>query len=182
MASAKFCAPPVECPGPPSTCFRFSCSPSSLRASPPALLLLSWPPSSCSKSSTSLPCCRVPASTFTSPRHPSGSYPIPLWADAASRYRQIILVPSDNPDTDWYRLAFFAADHGMSINHGYFARMNWNNKEAAQPPSPRRPARPATTSPTPSIYLTTDESRRLLPQQSIRQIDGYSVFAAPGIE
>ncbi len=105
----------------------------------------------------------------------------PFWATAASHYRQIILVPSDSPDTDWHPLAFFAADHGMAINHGYFARMNWNNKEASN--------RQTLTDLQAGLYfpntiyiLTTDEARRLVSQQSIHQIDGYSIFVAPGRE
>jgi hypothetical protein len=99
----------------------------------------------------------------------------PFWSAGASRYPQIILVPSDDPDTDWYPLAFYAADHGMAINHGYFARMNWDRKEAANRQI-LADLQAGHYLPNTIYILTTGQMRDLVPAQDLHQIDGYSVF------
>ena len=102
----------------------------------------------------------------------------PFWAIAASRYHQIILVPSDDLDTDWYSLAFYAADHGLAINHGYFARMNWNSKEGVNRQT-LVDLQAGRYLPNTIYILTTDNARRLAPQERTHRIDGYSVFCPP---
>lgn len=114
---------------------------------------------------------------FHTPQPPIRELSDPFWSADRSRYRQIILVPSDALDTDWYPLAFYAADHGMAINHGYFARMNWDRKEAANRQTltdlQAGHYRPDT------IYiLTTEQARSLVSAQDLRQIDGYSVLVS----
>lgn len=47
-----------------------------------------------------------------------------LWDDIAARYRKIIVVLPHNASPDWKPLSRFAADHGMTINTGYFARID----------------------------------------------------------
>jgi hypothetical protein len=102
----------------------------------------------------------------------------PLWTDAAKHRRRIILVPSDAPGIDWYPLAFFAADHGMPINHGYFARMDWNRKEAANE-QVVNDLQSGRWDPVALYVLTTDQARSLVPQQRLRDADGYSVVLSP---
>lgn len=116
---------------------------------------------------------------FHTPQPPIRRLTDPFWASAELRYRQITLVPSDEPEIDWYPLAFYAADHGMAINHGYLARMNWDRKEAANRQT-LADLQAGRYLPNAVYILSTDLSRSLVRQQDIRQIDGYSVFLPPG--
>lgn len=116
---------------------------------------------------------------FHTPVQPVRTLTDPFWTDAPRRYSQIILVPSDAPDTNWQPLAFYAADHRMAINHGYFARMDWHAKEAAN----RDNAAALRTSQyrADAIYiLTTDDARALVPHDKLRHADGYTIFVANG--
>ncbi|HEX4523118.1 MAG TPA: DUF6311 domain-containing protein [Casimicrobiaceae bacterium] len=49
--------------------------------------------------------------------------PSPFWAAAARHYRTILFVPSLPVPPDFSGIALFAADHGMRINIGSFARL-----------------------------------------------------------
>ncbi len=57
---------------------------------------------------------------------PAWSSPIraPLWSDIAHQYKKIIFVLPHNTPMNWLPLAHFAATNRMSINIGYFARVN----------------------------------------------------------
>jgi hypothetical protein len=49
----------------------------------------------------------------------------PFWHCAASRYARISLVPGEHAAPGWATLGLFAADHGLSIDVGQFARTQW---------------------------------------------------------
>jgi hypothetical protein len=49
--------------------------------------------------------------------------PSPFWAAAARHYKTILFVPSLPVPPDFSAVALFAADHGMRINTGSFARL-----------------------------------------------------------
>jgi hypothetical protein len=49
--------------------------------------------------------------------------PSPFWAAAARHYKTILFVPSLPVPPDFSAIALFAADHGMRINLGSFARL-----------------------------------------------------------
>ncbi len=49
--------------------------------------------------------------------------PSPFWAAAARHYKMILFVPSLPVPPDFSAIALFAADHGMRINIGSFARL-----------------------------------------------------------
>jgi len=66
---------------------------------------------------------------------PAWSSPLksPLWAEIGKRYKRIIYVyPRNNASDDYLPWAVFAADHGMAMNFGYFARVNWARLHAAR--------------------------------------------------
>lgn len=48
-----------------------------------------------------------------------------FWNQAAGRYRRIAIAPMDHAAKGWATLGLYAADHGMSINSGQFARVKW---------------------------------------------------------
>lgn len=58
--------------------------------------------------------------------HPAAASTVPLrspmWRDLGAHYRRLIVVLPRNAPPSWQVLARFAADHGMAINSGYFAR------------------------------------------------------------
>jgi hypothetical protein len=57
---------------------------------------------------------------------PAWSSPLrsPLWSELGARYKRVVYVmPSNAPDR-FLPWAAFAADHGMAVNIGYFARVN----------------------------------------------------------
>src|SRR3546814_11040403 len=66
-------------------------------------------------------------------RAPQWSSPLrsAVWNDVASRYRNIIVVLPHNASPDWVPLSRFAADHGMAINTGYFARIHHGRGQEA---------------------------------------------------
>lgn len=47
-----------------------------------------------------------------------------IWEDIPKLYKKIVVVPPGNTVTDWLPLSKFASLHEMSINTGYFARVN----------------------------------------------------------
>lgn len=58
------------------------------------------------------------APEWSSPLHAA------VWDDIASQYRNIIVVLPHNTSPGWVPLSRFAADHGLAINTGYFARID----------------------------------------------------------
>jgi hypothetical protein len=48
-----------------------------------------------------------------------------FWTRAAARYRRVALAPMEYAAPGWIPLGLFAADHGLSINSGQFARASW---------------------------------------------------------
>jgi hypothetical protein len=48
----------------------------------------------------------------------------PFWAEAAKHYRAIRVAPAANMARGWEWLATLAADHGMAINTGQYARLD----------------------------------------------------------
>lgn len=48
-----------------------------------------------------------------------------FWNHAPRRYRRIAIAPMDHAARGWAMLGLYAADHGMSINSGQFARVKW---------------------------------------------------------
>jgi hypothetical protein len=72
------------------------------------------------------------SSRFLDP--PAWSSPLksPLWTEIAGQYKRILYVlPRNAPDT-FLPWAVFAADHGMAVNFGYFARVNAEKLTAAR--------------------------------------------------
>ncbi|MCL7420744.1 MAG: GtrA family protein [Methylobacter sp.] len=67
-------------------------------------------------------------------RFPKWSSPMqsPIWNDIAYQYRKIIFVLPHNMSANWLPLSRFAALHHMSINTGYFARVNPENEHKAK--------------------------------------------------
>lgn len=57
--------------------------------------------------------------------------PSPFWAAAARHYKTILFVPSLPVPPDFSGIALFAADHGMRINIGSFARLALGRVAAA---------------------------------------------------
>ena len=55
----------------------------------------------------------------------------PFWSTAARHYQRIRFVPVANKPPDYDALALFAADHGMSINVGYFGRVSSSRLDSA---------------------------------------------------
>lgn len=56
----------------------------------------------------------------------------PLWTEIATRYRRVIYVLPRNAFDAFLPWAAFAADHGMAINFGYFARIDAEKLTAAR--------------------------------------------------
>lgn len=56
----------------------------------------------------------------------------PFWEAAGSRYRKILVVPPQNMAPNYAPLAYFAVTHGMTINVGYFARVDAQRLDASQ--------------------------------------------------
>lgn len=56
----------------------------------------------------------------------------PVWSDIAKKYKQIIVVFPSNKPSNWIPLSQFAATHHMTINTGYFARVNAAKEQEAK--------------------------------------------------
>jgi hypothetical protein len=56
----------------------------------------------------------------------------PLWVEIDSRYRRVIYVLPGNDYETFAPWAAFAADHGMAVNFGYFARVDAEKLIAAR--------------------------------------------------
>jgi len=101
-----------------------------------------------------------------------------FWQIAATHYRRILFVPIVNNPPNYDALAFFAADHGMSINVGYFARVSNARIDAANA-TLKRDLTAGTLRPD-SLYVfwngaATEDSLRA--QDGVGTVDGYSVIA-----
>jgi putative flippase GtrA len=57
---------------------------------------------------------------------PAWSSPLksPLWSELGTRYKRVVYVMPSNAPDKFLPWAAFAADHGMAVNIGYFARVN----------------------------------------------------------
>ncbi len=55
----------------------------------------------------------------------------PFWPEAAKHYRTIRMAPVANMARGWEWLSLYAADHGMAINTGQFARLSFPRVDAA---------------------------------------------------
>jgi hypothetical protein len=108
----------------------------------------------------------------TAPARLAGEF----WNEVAQRKRHIALVPMDGEGADWYPLARFAADHGLSINYGYFARYSWDARVAAERELQSRMLCGRLRDDT--LYILTD--LRLMSRLDLRSIsfvDGYCIVS-----
>ncbi|MQR02429.1 DUF6311 domain-containing protein [Glaciimonas soli] len=55
-----------------------------------------------------------------------------FWKQLPATYRRIAVVMPSSYSYDYFPVALFASEHGMSINHGYFARMDTNKLQLLQ--------------------------------------------------
>ena len=67
---------------------------------------------------------RIHASYRTAEPKPSAVLSAPIWSDIARRYRRLAVVLPGNQQPGWNVLGYFAAENGLGINTGYFARAN----------------------------------------------------------
>ena len=61
---------------------------------------------------------------FMQPKPFTSSLKSPIWKDIAHKYSQIIYVLPHNSPKNWVIISQFAMENDMSINAGYFARIN----------------------------------------------------------
>lgn len=67
---------------------------------------------------------RIHASYLAAGPKPSAVLSAPIWPEIARRYRKLAVVLPGNQQPGWNVLGYFAAENGLSINTGYFARAN----------------------------------------------------------
>jgi hypothetical protein len=48
----------------------------------------------------------------------------PFWTTVAKHYDKVAVVTDDDPFKNWFPISLFAADNGLRMNAGYFARRN----------------------------------------------------------
>jgi putative flippase GtrA len=115
---------------------------------------------------------------------PAWSSPLksPLWAEIGKRYKRIIYVyPRNNAPDDYLPWAVLAADHGMAMNFGYFARVNWARLYAAR--AAAITAVRANRLKPESLYVFGDEalwtvaSAQSRPSDVVGVIDGFRIIA-----
>jgi hypothetical protein len=56
----------------------------------------------------------------------------PFWQDASTRYRRVAIAPMQFSPPGYAPLGLYAADHGLSINSGRMARVDWPEQAAKQ--------------------------------------------------
>ena len=104
-----------------------------------------------------------------------------LWKDVGERYDKIIYVLPHNHPPGWIPLAHFAASHRMSINIGYFGRVN-GNREALARDSVAESVRSNRLS-ADSLYVFEDEalwniaSARIGTSDFAGAVDGFRIIA-----
>lgn len=116
-------------------------------------------------------------------RAPEWSSPLrsALWDHLASRYRNIVVVLPHNASPDWKPLSRFAADHAMTINTGYFARIDSNKEQEAG----RRIAASIMTNrlDADSLYIFQDDAlwklalSQVQPADAAGMLDGFRIVA-----
>lgn len=55
-----------------------------------------------------------------------------MWDELATRYRKVVVVLPHNASPGWAALSRYAADHAMTINTGYFARVDRDREQHAR--------------------------------------------------
>ena len=106
--------------------------------------------------------------------------PSRFWAGAARHYRTILFVPSQPVPPDFAPIALFAADHGMRINVGSFAR--FDSRRVAAATMARMQALAAGQLDPAALYVLRPARQapfRAGPDDAIGTIDGFLVLA-PG--
>jgi hypothetical protein len=112
-----------------------------------------------------------------------------FWEAAGNRYRQVVLVPAEDPGTvegadpelNWFALGKWASDHGMAINYGYFARYSWDARVKAD--EQNRAALEAGKLDPQTLYILTDSHEySAIPKTAWRgTVDGLRIIA-PGLQ
>jgi hypothetical protein len=103
-----------------------------------------------------------------------------FWQIAAKHYRRVLFVPVAHKPPGYDVFAFFAADHGMAINVGYFARVSNARIDAAN--ATLRQDLTAGPLRRDSLYVFWNGAPiedSLSPEDGVGVVDGYSVVA-PG--
>lgn len=107
----------------------------------------------------------------------------PLWAQLGKRYRRVIYVMPRNDYATFRPWAAFAADHGMAVNFGYFARVNAERMIAASA-ALEAEVRANALRPD-SLYVFEDgplwrlAAARRGPEDLVEVVDGFRIIA-PG--
>ena len=117
---------------------------------------------------------------FTSKPEGMNSLQSPFWRIMANHYRRILFVPVAHKPPNYDVFAFFAADHGMAINVGYFARVSNARIDAAN--ATLNHDLTSGTLRQDSLYVfwngaATEDGLRA--QDGVGVVDGYAVVA-PG--
>jgi hypothetical protein len=111
----------------------------------------------------------------------------PVWQDAAPRYKRVIYVlppPQSTAYSTFLPWAAFAAQHGMAVNFGYFARVD--AERAIEASQALEAAVRANRLDSDSLYVFWDDplwrlaSARRGAEDLVGEIDGYRVIA-PGL-
>lgn len=108
--------------------------------------------------------------------------PLPslFWTVAASHYRTVLLVPSLPVPANFAAIALFAADHGMRINVGSFARFDMRRVGAATRTREQALAAGQLDPATLYVLRAPDETAfRAGPDDAIGTVDGFRVLV-PG--
>lgn len=103
-----------------------------------------------------------------------------FWSGAALHYRSILFVPSLPVPPDFALIGLFAADHGMQINVGSFAR--FDSRRVAEATTARKQALAAGRLDPASLYVLRPEQQVALRaghDDAIGTVDGFLVLA-PG--
>ena len=109
----------------------------------------------------------------------------PFWEKAGQKYKCILIMRPDGTDVDWLGLGRIAAQHRMAISYGYFARSNWNLRQAADQER-LNALRRGSVDPD-ALYVVCDEKvmdqiRATLPADAwAGEVDGIRVIA-PGFQ
>lgn len=106
--------------------------------------------------------------------------PSRFWAGAARHYRTILFVPSQPVPPDFAPIGLFAADHGMRINVGSFAR--FDSRRVAAATTARLQALAAGQLDPAALYVLRPDRQapfRAGPDDAIGTVDGFLVLA-PG--
>jgi hypothetical protein len=118
---------------------------------------------------------------FEPARHWRSPLESPFWQTASQRYEVVRYVPNGHGPAGYEPIALWAADHGMSISTGHFARLDIDKVYAAWQKD-NEAVESGHTSPN-SLYIFNDQATaakaKLGPTDWLGVIDGYTVLA-PG--